>query len=159
MAIDELKLRLDKFSFDHISLGYSEINLVRSDNFNKNQLGYRTNGTASLIGMNGEWQAEWWVIAWDDLGDPIFVDINTDRVYTAMHGEGSWEPTCIADSLDSYERIVNELHNISVGRENPVRMENNPIYIQTKEMFTDLVTKNNVNSEPWYWKLIIGDEV
>jgi hypothetical protein len=158
MTIEELKARLDGFSFNSISIGYCAIQFVRSNNFEENQIGYRIDPKGiSLMGSEGDWQTEWYVIAWDDLGDPLFINLNNDRIYTAMHGSGNWDPICIADSFDNYENIIQELNHIAFQRGNPVALENNPIPISVKEKFLALVAKHNLNSDHLYWKLKIGE--
>jgi hypothetical protein len=157
MTTEELKIRLDQILFDDISIGYSEICFVRSSNFDRNQIGYRIDPNGiSLIGAEGYWLKEWYVIAWDDLGDPIFINLDNNRVYTAIHGAGSWDPICIADSFDDYENIIQELNHIAFKRDNPVALKNNPISISIKEKFLNLIAKHNLNSDHLYWKLKIG---
>ena len=46
---------------------------------------------------------------------------------TAMHGEGSWEPEPIAKSLSALAIALRAIKDISVGREHPVALEQNPL--------------------------------
>ncbi|MBG9595940.1 hypothetical protein ACFVV6_20425 [Bacillus mycoides] len=81
------------------------IELFNSEEIEEGQLGYSFDeGGQSLVGNEeGDWKDGWIVIGIDSyLGDPIFVDSNDENysVYTAMHGEGDWEPECIAKRIE-----------------------------------------------------------
>ncbi|MGG0203185.1 hypothetical protein [Bacillus mycoides] len=80
------------------------IELFNSEEIEEGQLGYSFDDEGqSLVGNEeGDWKDGWIVIGIDSyLGDPIFVDSNNENcpVYTAMHGEGDWEP-CIAKRIE-----------------------------------------------------------
>ncbi|MBD8074819.1 hypothetical protein MOE39_10800 [Bacillus cereus] len=94
------------------------IELFNSEEIEEGQLGYSVDGEGqSLIGNEeGDWKEGWIVIGLDSyLGDPIFVDSNDKNcpVYTAMHGEGDWEPECIAERIeDIIEKVKGNVREI-----------------------------------------------
>lgn len=96
------------------------------------QIGYSvTPDGRSLVGEAvGDWRQEWLVVAREDLtGDPFFVDLNEESlpVFSAMHGEGSWDPSPVSDSLTGFQAALAEVHAVSPGREHPVGLERNPL--------------------------------
>ena len=85
--------------------------LFFKDEFKEGQLGYREDEEGnSFVGNNeGDWKESWFVIGYDeDLGDPIFVDINNKNypVLTAEHGMGEWEPSVLYDSLEEFIKDI-----------------------------------------------------
>lgn len=77
----------------------TSFNIFSIDEFEDGQLGYRVGDKGnSLIGA--DWKDSWYVIGYDELGDPIFVDINNKNypVLTLEH-DGDWEPTILFDSI------------------------------------------------------------
>ncbi|MGE6348867.1 hypothetical protein ACQKIY_16465 [Bacillus mycoides] len=91
------------------------IELFNSEEIEEGQLGYSFDEEGkSLVGNEeGDWKEGWIVIGIDSyLGDPIFVDSNDEKcpVYAAMHGEGDWEPECIAKRIeDVIEKVKGNL--------------------------------------------------
>src|SRR6476619_1827497 len=71
---------------DDISIGYSEINFFKAEDFENAQIGYSIseNGKSLIGNATGDWKKNWIVIATDNLGDPIFVDYEDENlsVYT-----------------------------------------------------------------------------
>lgn len=95
-----------------IELQSLEIYLFHKEEFKGGQIGYRYDDKgSSLIGTDkGDWQESWIVIGYEtDLGDPIFVDTKTFRVYTAEHGAETWEPVCIANHIDE---VIEAVRNV-----------------------------------------------
>ncbi|PMB02708.1 hypothetical protein CEN49_24940 [Fischerella thermalis CCMEE 5273] len=81
----------------------------------------------------GRWNPAWIVIGVEEsLGDPVFVDSSESGypVYTAIHGEGEWEPVCIAPSLIAFLQAIQVIKEYSRGRENPISLEKNPLSVQ-----------------------------
>jgi len=139
-----------------ISIGFNEINFFNVDNLDEGQIGYRvdTNGNSLVDGKEGNWQKEWLVIANDQLGDPIIIDTNSPNltVLTSQHGEGDWETTVIADSLDTFKNITFILDNISKNRTNPVDIEKNPISDKELKLVLTQIEEQNPGSELWFWE-------
>lgn len=107
--IERVLLILDQLGGEIILLGEDSedvtIHILTRDKFEEGQLGYRVDlDNNSLIGdAEGDWKDSWFVIGYDeDLGDPIFVDVNKSKfpVYTAEHGMGEWEPMLLFESVD-----------------------------------------------------------
>jgi hypothetical protein len=138
-----------------ISIGFNKINFAKDVDLDDAQIGYRidTNGNSLITGNDGDWQEEWIVIASDGLGDPIFVDTNSPKltVLTASHGEGSWDPFVIADSLGTFREILIFLNDISQNRTNPVLIEKNPISGTEKQIFLREIERKNPEADISYW--------
>jgi hypothetical protein len=102
----------------------------------------------------GAWSDKWVVIATDQLDDPIFADLSTGEfsIYSAVHGEGTWEPYLIADSLAKFKAIIQRLQTLSIGRTNPIEIERDPINDENKAQFLSYVSRENPNTELFYWE-------
>lgn len=115
-----------------VSFGYTAVDLVAEADIAKAQVGYSVHpdGTSLTGPLSGDWQKNWLVIATEDLaGDPIFIDLanNEFPVFTAAHGEGTWEPELLATSLEAFGKALKEVERISIGRQNPAELANNPL--------------------------------
>src|SRR5215467_13852722 len=111
-----------------VSLGYETICIYRGSERDSGQMGYSvSSGGGSLTGDgDGHWHAHWIVIGYEELcGDPIFIDTARDGfpVYTAPHGEGRWDATSIAVSLESFGKSLSAIAQIAKNREFPTALE------------------------------------
>jgi hypothetical protein len=141
---------------DDVSIGYNEINFFKLEDIENAQIGYSIseNGKSLIGNKNGDWKKNWVVIATDNLGDPIFVDYvdNKLSVYTSQDGQGEWEETKIATSFTNFIEVINDLQKLSIGRENPVKIEQNPITEKELENFIQKIENKNVDAEIWFWE-------
>jgi hypothetical protein len=139
-----------------ISLGYNEINFIIAENLDEGQIGYSvdTNGNSLITGKDGDWQEGWLVVASDQIGDPIFVDVRSNKltVLSATHGHVTWEPFVIADSLDNFKNIIAIIHDISRDRTNPVALEKKPIAVNERQDVMAKIERQNPDTEIWYWE-------
>jgi hypothetical protein len=75
--------------------------------------------TAEPAGYEGAgWSRTWLVIATEDeLGDPIFAELDSPAppVYTAAHGEATWDPVRTADSFDGFVAALREVQALSAA--------------------------------------------
>src|SRR5215467_366979 len=92
---------LESLGFSEVCFGYTGLKLFSLDELEGSQIGYSISaeGNSFCDGLPGAWKSEWIAIGRDTLcGDPII--LNTARpelpVMTAIHGEGSWDPSPIA---------------------------------------------------------------
>ena len=95
----------------------------------------------------------------DNLGDPIFIDesLSDLPVFTAQHGEGSWDEIKLASSLSNFKEIILLLEKISKNRENPVQLNQNPMSeIEIKNFIEEIEAKNDI--DPWWWELFIESD-
>lgn len=132
MSSDGYKELLRTLAISPVYLGYSAVQVYGVDELREAQIGYSVDpsGTSLVDGLPGSWQSNWLVIGYEDeCGDPIFIDIQKDGfpVHTAMHGSGSWEPKLIASGLRNFAAAMREMATLAKGRENPVKLEANPI--------------------------------
>lgn len=87
--------------------GAAGFNIESRFTFDEAQMGYRAHPNGEdLTGNNdGDWLPAWYYIGRDTLvGDPFFVDTNSESlpVYTAMHGQGGWDPELVSESLAGF---------------------------------------------------------
>lgn len=144
-----------------VSFGVTTIRVFRAEELGAAQIGYSISATgADLTGSNpGDWLKSWTVIGCEDAcGDPIFVDVAQVGfpVYTAIHGEGAWEPIRIAASLQEFGFALDALADLARGRENPVDLENNPLPQTEKENFIGLIRSRKPDVEIEFWESLLS---
>ncbi len=115
-----------------IQVGYNGIRLFEADEIAAEQVGYAftAQGTWLCTGKAGDWDASWLVIGHDTcINDPIMIDTAAPGlpVLTAAHGEGSWNAEPIAASCRAFLDCLPAFAALGQGRENPVKMEANPL--------------------------------
>ena len=140
-----------KNEYNTISINYSDFEIANSSSFEGLQEGYRLNSQLkeSFIGTNpGDWKDQWYVIGYL-AGDPVFVDISDNAVYTSQHGTGSWDEGKICESLDDFKKLLDQLRLISINRENPVKFDKNPITKKDLAWYVSTIAKTN--SEQNFW--------
>lgn len=147
---------------ENISIGFSEINFFNANNLDEEQVGYSvaTNGSSLVTKQYGDWNEDWFVIGNDNLGDPIFIDCSDNNlpVFTSQHGEGNWDATLIANSLDKFKIILADLKILSVDRESPNEIEENPITEKDLKIFFKNLKDNNKGLDIWWWELFLEYE-
>ena len=147
---------------EDISIGYSDLNFFKFDNIEKEQIGYSfgENGKSFVGNENGDWKKSWFVIGTDGLDDPIFIDFEKPNfpVFISEHGEGSWEESYIAISLENFTEILKDLKKLSINRENPVDIEKNPIPKDEINAFLNKTYIENKYMDVWYWKLFLEND-
>jgi hypothetical protein len=129
---------LDSLGFQEISYDVGGLKLFTPEELEEAQVGYSRSaeGQSFCNGDPESWKPQWLVIGHETaLGDPIFIDTSASGlpVLTAMHGEGAWEPRMIALSLEDFAVALSAFQKISVGRENPVALEQNPLSPQERD--------------------------
>jgi len=115
-----------------VSVGHMTLRLFEPHELDSNQTGYsRDVAGRNLTGTaEGEWRSEWLVVGQEDMcGDPVFIDISNDDlpVFTAVDGEGIWEPTLLATSLNGFVAGLRLVSQLGANRSNPVELEGNPL--------------------------------
>ena len=120
--VEEILNRLETLKTNEVDIDFVDeegeiisvsFHLFSKDEFEEEQLGYREDEEGnSFVGDNdGDWKESWFVIGYDeDLGDPIFIDINNKNypILTAEHGMGEWEPSLLYDSLEEFIKDCKE---------------------------------------------------
>jgi hypothetical protein len=154
---------VNSFPFNEVSVGYRLVTLFTADELEEAQIGYSIdiNGQSLTGTGDGDWHPSWLVIGnEDETGDPIFIDADDDQfpVYIAMHGEGEWEPDKIAVSLKSFISALSYIKELSVGRENPVALEKNPIPTDEQERILKIISETNKNIEMDFWETWLENE-
>ncbi|HYI77456.1 MAG TPA: hypothetical protein VEW65_07525 [Chryseolinea sp.] len=158
--MDEIKKFLDKTK--DISIGYRDMSFFKSNVLTEEQKGYNVDSAnRSLVtGKEGDWREEWIVIGSTELGDPLFVDTSSKelRVMTAMHGEGQWDPSIIAESLAIFSKTLDDLRRLSKKRSNPLELERNPISDKERGSFMYNVRERNKEIDFDYWEMLLESE-
>jgi hypothetical protein len=158
---DLLVKTLDGLKPLEISYGAGGLKVFAATEFEAEQIGFAvdTDGSSLCDTDEGCWQSNWIVIGLDTgLGDPIFIDTQSDEfpVFTAIHGEGSWEPEPVAISLKAFAQCWGEFANIAKGRSNPVEQDENPPTEEEIDGFLSRVQKiNGAKADIEFWQDIL----
>src|SRR5215831_739456 len=125
--------------FDGVDYGVGGVELFQPEDVPSAQLGYAvaTDGK-SLVGTGpGDWRSDWIVIGRETTcGDPIFVSqTKPHQVFTAMQGEGSWEPRVVAPDLEMFRDCLEIFRRFAHARGSPVELERNPPSEQEQTQF------------------------
>ncbi|PIE24052.1 MAG: hypothetical protein CSA62_04395 [Planctomycetota bacterium] len=103
----------------------------------------------------GDWLRSWLVIGEDDEhGDPIFIDLAQEPlpVYTAIVGEGTWEPVAIATSFESFVQIFECWAQMAVGRATREELEECPLSLAESEELLGELRRRDPGLDPRYWQ-------
>jgi hypothetical protein len=73
-------------------------------------------------------------------------------VYTAFHGEGEWELRPLAPSLHTFGEAMRLFSEISIDRENPMKLEKNPISREEKEKILSKLEKLDFGDCIGFWE-------
>ena len=148
-------------SVSEVSYGIGGIKLFNTEEIEEGQVGYSVAPDGrSLCGDGaGEWQPGWIAVGYETAcGDPLFIE-TTDRslpVFTAVHGEGSWQPKSVAISFDAFASCLREFAKLANGRANPVELENNPLPESDRNAFFERIAElNGRGFDPAFWALMV----
>jgi len=83
------------------------------------QLGYKTDGRTgkSITGDKAtDFKESWYVLCTNYFDDPFFVDFTEEEkgfpVYFAFHGAGGWRPIKVAESLDTFSKLLIDIQQL-----------------------------------------------
>jgi hypothetical protein len=142
--------------FNEVALGYRRIILYKIADLDKGQIGYSTDNDGTPL---HNWGEKWLVIGYEDEGgDPIFIDTHDETypVYTALHGQGNWEPKVIAKSFKKFIRTLGYVVKLSEGRRTPEDLKNHPIPQTERNQITNLISKENKGVPSVFWESWLG---
>jgi hypothetical protein len=135
--------------FDAVEYGVGGIQLFQPDELPRGQVGFAVASDGEvLVGIGpGDWRPEWIVIGHETAcGDPIFAtDEPPHPVFSAMHGEGSWEPKLVAPSIETFGACLTAFRVFAAGRSNPVQIDANPTTREQQAQFLTVI-RNLTNS-------------
>jgi len=146
--------------FDEVSYGVGGIRIIPLEELDAFQVGYSRSPSGQLLhGAEGGWRKEWIAIGHETAtGDPIILDVDTMRVITAPHGEGTWNPKAIAVSLEGFGIALRTFRRLAVGRENPVQLEANPLPVEERKAALSGIAEANPQVDLFFWDLQLEDE-
>ena len=145
-----------------VQFGCGGIRIFSAAELDDAQVGYSVLPRAESLCdiVEGKWRSFWIVVGQDTgVGDPIFIDSANPNLpaFTAMTGEGFWNPIPIASSIEAFGQIFREFEKIASGRSNPVEAEDNPILDSDKDAFLACVREiNGDNSGKAFWEALFG---
>ena len=147
--IKEFLLNTADFSIDS-----NEIEFLKHDNFETEQVHYRDESAEKSVGGNEEgWQEEWVAIATDPVSDIIFVDTSAPELPVLLFQQretyGSIFP--IADSLDSFKNIIVLLEKHSI-RANSIDHDTDPVTEEGYDLLLSQLEAQHPNSKIWFEK-------
>jgi hypothetical protein len=115
--------------FESVDYGTGGLLLFTPEDVPQGQLGYTvTTDGRSLVGVGpGDWRPEWVVIGYETAcGDPIFASQESPHpVFTAMHGQGSWDPQLVAQSLEVFRDCLLLFQRFAIGRNGQLERDAN----------------------------------
>jgi hypothetical protein len=118
------------FPFESVEYGIGGVALFRPNDVSQAQVGFAVASDGeSFVGTGpGDWRPEWVAIGYDmACGDPIFASQETPHpVFTAMHGEGAWEPKRVSPSLDVFRECLTVFQRFATGRNTQLDLDANP---------------------------------
>jgi hypothetical protein len=143
-----------------VSFGYETIRVYQAPELESLQVGYSVKPTGeSLVGKeDGDWLKKWIVIGCEELcGDPIFIDTSVKGfpVYTAAHGEGRWDPTPVAVSLEGFGKALAVLAQAARGREYAKALEENPLTQPERESVLAAIRNENPGIDLEFWEIVL----
>jgi hypothetical protein len=140
-----------------VSLGYHTIRVYRGPAVQVLQIGYSVRPTGEPL--ETDWRKEWVVIGYEECcGDPIFLDSSVDGfpVYTATHGEGTWEAKLIAASLEAFGHALVAIADVANGRETTVALENNPLTPAERQATIAAIKHKNADVSLHFWESLLS---
>jgi hypothetical protein len=119
---ENIPMKMPSLEKKIVSIGYTGIELVDEKDIDKNQVGYSNlpNGESLIGNESGDWKKDWVVIGYETgCRDPIFIDTSDPNfpVYTAVHGEGNWNPNLISSTYRGLLQIIEKLKIFAIDRE------------------------------------------
>jgi len=145
-----------------VSFGYSSIHVLRPNELSQGQIGYGIDPEGELLWGDavGDWKKSWLVIGYEGMcGDPIFIDTEASGypVFTAIHGQGDWNPKLIAVSLDAFGAALSAVALAAKGRDNPAALEKNPISETERDAVLATIRRRNAAADLYFWRLMLDD--
>jgi len=135
-----IELRKKVFLKD-VSIGFTRMYLFAKDELINAQA------------MKRNLKDNWYVIGYEDLcSDIIVIDASDESfpVYIAAYDENSWDLDLIAASFLNFIEALQLIKNISVGRENPIKLKENPIPREEKMvLLNDIYSINGIENSFW----------
>ena len=147
--------------FDQIEFGVGGLFLFTVTEIEAGQIGYSVHQDASSLcsDKEGAWQQTWIVIGQDTAcGDPLIIDIADPAlpVFRDFHGQGRWDPVCIAISLDAFVSSLREFAQIARGRSTPVDRDAKPVTAAERRDFLLRISEiNDGRANMDFWEVLL----
>jgi hypothetical protein len=117
---------------DEFNFGVGGLRLLKLDEIDDGQIGYLAARDRSPLSSakDGSWKPDWIVIGYDTAcGDPLIMD-TSDPALPVLHdfnGQGTWNPTPVSLSIESFVASLYEFARLASGRSTPVARDANPV--------------------------------
>lgn len=122
------------------------------------QDGYHYNSVENKIltsDLPGEMQPGWIILASNYFSDPFFIDLNEVEahfpVYFAYHGQGNWEAIKVAESLHSFQKVLQKIQHQRWDKAELIEYFDENIDLENplwKEVYTNIVEEEEGQPEP-----------
>jgi hypothetical protein len=149
-----------------VQYGCGGLKLFEAEELEEAQIGYSVgaNGESFCRSHKGSWAPGWFVIGHDTgVGDPIFIDSEIPElpVFTAMHGEGFWDPKPVAVSLNAFAQCWIEFARLAQERESPVEQKSTSLSESQRASYLNRIreiNKSQIEAELWNVLLAYGED-
>jgi len=75
-----------------------------------------------------------------------------------MHGTGAWDPILLASGLQNFAMAMREIARLADRRENPVRLEENPIEPGERTNLINRIQQENGGIDMSFWENWLASE-
>jgi len=154
----EQKSKLKNFlnNIDFTAIGYNSLEFHPFDLLRDELIGIcwcYTSGIYIKNNLEG-WGEKWQIIASDWNLNAVVVDLTTEdmKVISTIFNNGKIYNQIIADSLDAFKETISSLKELSINRDSPSLIEQNPIHQYEKDSFLLNFKKLNKESSVAYWE-------
>lgn len=135
--------KLNSINFHEISIGYTTITIYPSDSLEDMQTTGIDHLTDNFIVFGDE----------DVCGDLLCIDTSNGSLPVYLVPlDNEIDPECISISFDNFINILHLLKDISIGRDNPVKLEENPVPKNIEKNFLNYIIMQNPDCEIKYWE-------
>jgi hypothetical protein len=135
--------KLNKINFNEVSIGYTTITIYPSDSLEDMQITGIDYLSDKFIVFGNE----------DVCGDLLCVDTSNNSLPVYLVPlDNEIDSECISISFDNFINILHLLRDISIGRENPVKLERNPVPKNIEQNFINYIIMQNPDCEIQYWE-------
>jgi hypothetical protein len=137
------KSKLNSIPFHEVSLGYTTITIFTSKDIKNFLISENKYINQNFIAIGNE----------DLCGDIFCIDTSIDSLPVFLVPmTNDLKPEYISSSFDNFVNILILLKGISANRDNPVKLEQNPVPEELKKIFLNYISIANPDCEKQFWE-------